>query len=189
MHTRTEDLLSEDTKHDDGDAALAARLRALPELALPGDAWPRIEAAAATARRRRARYRQGLGLAAGLAGAALALGVWLRASAPNELAEAVAARPAPELETPIAYDSLLAESARLERLLLELPRHGRVMNAATAGTIVGLEDRVALIDERLMLAAASGAEPARRQVLWRERVDVMNALVQVRYAQARDIGF
>ena len=189
MHTRTETLLSEGTQQDKGDAALAAGLRALPELAPPERAWSRIAAAAATARRRRTRYRQGLGLAAGLAGGALALGLWLRASEPNDGAEAVAARPAPALETPIAYDSLLAESARLERLLLELPRHGRVMNAATAGTIVGLEDRVALIDERLMLAAASGAEPERRQVLWRERVDVMNALVQVRYAQARDIGF
>jgi hypothetical protein len=89
----------------------------------------------------------------------------------------------------IGYDNLLAESARLERVLYELPQRGRIMNAATASTIVGLEDRVALIDERLALVAAGGVRPEYRDALWRERVDVMNALVQVRFAQARDLGF
>lgn len=182
MHTDTENLL----KDDGTDAELAARLESLPELEPPEGVWPRIEAAAAAAQRRRTGLRVGLGIAAGFVVGALALGLWVRTPAPDP----VDATPrATNAVMPIAYDQLLAESARLERLLRELPRRGQVMNAATAGTIVGLEDRVALIDERLTLAAASGVRPEYRQALWQERVDVMNALVQVRYAQAQALGY
>lgn len=185
MHSSTQDVLNRDGE----DSELARRLKALPELVPPSQAWSRIEAAAAVARRRRSRFRQGFGVAAGFAVAALMLGLWLRAPELDPGVDAAPVRAATGLPQPIAYDTLLAESARLERLLYELPRRARVMNAATAGTIVGLEDRVALIDERLSLAAAGGVGPAYRDALWRERVDVMNALVQVRYAQAQDLGF
>jgi hypothetical protein len=175
---------------DAEDSELARRLAALPELAPPPEAWSRIEAAAAAAQRRRRRLRQSIGVAASFVAAALALGLWLRAAPELEPgADAPQARAASGIANPITYDTLLAESARLERLLYELPRRGRVMNAATAGTIVGLEDRVALIDERLGLAAVGGAGTEYRDALWRERVDVMHALVQVRYAQAQDLGF
>lgn len=185
MHSSTEDVL----KRDAADAELARRLEALPELAPPGDVWARIEAAAAAARRRRTRFRKGTGFAASFVVAALVLGLWLRAPGPAPEVDAPLARSESDVMMTIGYDNLLAESARLERVLYELPQRGRIMNAATASTIVGLEDRVALIDERLALVAAGGVRPEYRDALWRERVDVMNALVQVRFAQARDLGF
>jgi len=87
------------------------------------------------------------------------------------------------------YAALVEESARLERILTVLPERARVMNVGTMGTIVGLEDQVALIDHQLTLGAATGLGGESRQALWRERVDVMNALVQVRYAQAQRVGY
>ena len=77
------------------------------------------------------------------------------------------------------------ESARLERLLAELPAPPRVMVGSTAGTIAGLEDRIALVDAQLSYAAARDLEPSYREALWGERVELMNALVYVRFAQTQ----
>lgn len=161
-----------------------ARLQALPALQPGSDLWPDVRAAAETVREpRRLRVRSVvLGLAAGLA--LLALGLRLSSIGQSER------EPQATLGTPAAAltPELREESARLERLLSALPRQPRVMTAATAGTIAGLEDHVASIDQRLSLAAAGRMELAYREALWRERVDVMTALVQVRYAQAQDLG-
>ena len=93
--------------------------------------------------------------------------------------------------TPTAddYGRLVAESERLERALTELPAQRRIMRADTARTIAGLEDQIAAIDAELTFAAANGLEPEQRTPLWRERVEIMNALVQVRYAQSKAFVF
>jgi hypothetical protein len=84
-----------------------------------------------------------------------------------------------------SYAALVAESARLEQLLAELPASRPLMAGSTASTIVGLEDRIALVDEQLSYAAAEEIAPPYRQALWGERVELMNALVYVRFAQAQ----
>ena len=87
------------------------------------------------------------------------------------------------------YTSLTSESARLERLLNEIPYRPRLVNAGTATTISGLEDRIGQVDEVLMYAGVYGLQPEQTVALWQERVDLMNALVEVRYAQAQRFGF
>ena len=54
-----------------------------------------------------------------------------------------------------------------------------------AGTIVGLEDRIAYVYAQLSYAAARDLAPPYRKALWGERVELMNALVQVRFAQTQ----
>jgi hypothetical protein len=88
-----------------------------------------------------------------------------------------------------AYDPLVTESARLERVLAGLRSRPEIMTVGTAGTIASLEDTLAALDEQLTFAAAGGLDPGERETLWRERVNVMNALVQVRYAQAQSTAF
>ncbi|HEX6994300.1 MAG TPA: hypothetical protein VF339_09160 [Gammaproteobacteria bacterium] len=83
------------------------------------------------------------------------------------------------------YARLVAESARLELMLSELDGSPRLMNAGTARTIADLEDYIGLVDEQLSYAEARGVDLRYREALWRERVDVMNALLYVRYAQAQ----
>jgi hypothetical protein len=193
MHTPTEDLLSR------RDERTREALRALPELSPPSQAWSDIRVAARTAALTRSarRRRRAIGLAAAFVSAAVVLSwQWSARRGPDtEPVQAVVSGAAPPAvaaaqSAPVPdYGELLAESARLERLLLALPRGGQVMKASTAGTIVGLEDQVAYIDERLTFAAASGSQREYRQALWRERVDVMNALVQVRYAQVNSAGY
>jgi hypothetical protein len=98
---------------------------------------------------------------------------------------AVAGRHLPESarSEALSYAPLAAESARLERLLSELPPPRRLMMGSTASTIVGLEDRIAIVDAQLSYAAARDLASPYREALWGERVELMNALVHVRFAQ------
>jgi hypothetical protein len=87
------------------------------------------------------------------------------------------------------YFELAEQSAHLDALLAVLPPQRRVMRADTASTIVDLEDRIALIDAELYRSAVQAAPADYRVALLRDRVEVMNALVNVRYAQSRAFVF
>ena len=95
----------------------------------------------------------------------------------------------PELGGAAAYTSLTSESARLERMLNEIPYRPRLVNAGTATMISGLEDRIGQVDQVLMYTSVNGLQPEQTVALWQERVDLMNALLQVRYAEAQRFGF
>lgn len=213
MHRRIEDLLKVrdgepiDARRksrlsgDAGAAAELARLRrlreelqALPRVAPPARARARVLAAMAGASGRRAWVS---GRAAAVAAVAIviaataAAGYLARSSDSGSEPPSAVTAPPEAAQTPAGGDKYLAlirESARLERLLAELPQR-HVMNAATAGTIAGLENQIALVDRQLTLATFMDLEPEYEEALWRERVDVMNALVQVRYAQSRAFSY
>lgn len=85
---------------------------------------------------------------------------------------------------PPSYVALVAESERLERLLARIPNQRPMMTVRTASTIVGLEDRIADVDTQILFASASDMDMPVREALWSERVELMNALVHVRFAQA-----
>ena len=106
----------------------------------------------------------------------------------------VAENPVSTADTPglggaAAYTSLTSESARLERMLNEIPYRPRLVNAGTATMISGLEDRIGQVDQVLMYTSVNGLQPEQTVALWQERVDLMNALLQVRYAEAQRFGF
>jgi hypothetical protein len=178
---------------------LRQSLAALPTLAPPADAWQRVLASGARAEAHGGRWRlraAGAAIAATAAAAAIAYVAWQAPSSatkalPSTTVAADAKQdPLAAPARPAAYVSLVEESAQLERLLAEMPDQRPVMTARTAGTIAGLEDRIALIDEQLTyFAARGGLEPPQRQALWGERVELMNALVHVRFAQAQPTGF
>jgi len=211
MRLRTEDLLSlrdgepvdaavkallnDDPAAAKAVAALARRRRALtelPELEPPAQLRERVlaEMGAAAGERRSLRLR-GFALAAS-AGAFAAAAIWLAVEltlpAADDAPARSAAAPAPP---PVAEDyvALVRESARLEGLLVALPAQRDVMTASTAGTIASLEDQIALIDSQLTQASAVGVDDGYRSTLWRERVNVMSALLQVRYAQSQLFAF
>jgi hypothetical protein len=58
------------------------------------------------------------------------------------------------------------------------------MRGSTAFTVAELEDRIALLDDRLSRVTLEPNAPERAERLWQERVEVMHSLVQVRYADA-----
>jgi len=183
-------------------------LRELPAVETPVGLWERIEAAERETRYRSAAWLQraaGAGIAAAVAAATI---VYLAAPAtsdrdavPVELSTTPAhtvdrpssADPNPAAlgarVVPASYTALVAESARLERLLGEISYQRPLMSGATASTIAGLEDRIGVIDEQLTYSTARGLPQPERAALWGERVELMNALVHVRFAQAQPAGF
>ena len=134
----------------------------------------------AARRQRESRASRVLPVAAAAAVALVAAGLgWWLQETQRELASAAT----PDAPVMLASAAVRAENARLEELLATLPER-QVMRGRTAFTVAELEDRLALLDDRLSRVTLEPNAPERAERLWRQRVDVMNSLVQVRYADA-----
>jgi hypothetical protein len=198
----------------DGMRQVRDALRELPELSPADDMWQRIVAVERETRPRSS-YRRLAAAGAGIAAAVAALAIFIVSSPsrptggvaphaiPGDRITTTAPADSPSTvvggETPFdpdsplfygrvvpaSYPELLQESARLDRALRSVPYQRPMMSAETATTIAGLEDRIALIDEQITYSNARGVPQPQRVALWGERVDLMNALVHVRYAQAQ----
>ena len=157
-------------------AQRSARLRALPSLRPARDNWPRVRARLA-AEQRRVFFRRGL--LVGLAAAAtLMFAVWLRPATPSA---------APSTEVARVMD----RSQQLEQFLQAYDADSRVTDGQTARVAVDLEDRIAAVDQQL--EAAQLLEERQRDAamlqLWRQRVGLLDALVDVHLTQASAVGF
>jgi hypothetical protein len=85
-----------------------------------------------------------------------------------------------------AIQSLVSRSQRLEAVLNTLPPRPTVERAATSAAIDELQTRIQLLDQQL--SAAANDDGHRTQRLWSARVQLMNSLVYVRYAEAARNG-
>lgn len=157
-------------------AQRSARLRALPSLRPARDGWLQVRARVVAERRRRTVRR---GVTLGLAAAAT-------------VAMAVLLRPAPAglAESP-AVAEVMQRSQELEQFLQAYDPGSRVTDGTTARLAVDLEDRIAVLDQRL--EAAQLLEQRQRDdvmlQLWRQRVGLLDALVDVHLTQASAVGF
>ena len=150
-----------------------ARVRALPTLNPPRDRWPVVRQALMAQQRksRMVKVRWGsLALAASLAGVITVQSVRTRQD------EQVKSQ---DLE------SLVHRSQQLEETLREYDPQSRVMSMATAGAVADLEDRIAALDAELDEASM----PRDNLVnMWRQRVNLMEGLVNVHVARATYSG-
>ena len=78
---------------------------------------------------------------------------------------------------------LVAQSRRLEELLQQLPERPRIERVSTAAMIDTIEERIQWLDFQLSDAPDSGLNERQTQRLWSERVELMDSLVKVRYAE------
>jgi hypothetical protein len=78
---------------------------------------------------------------------------------------------------------LVAQSQQLEDLLQRLPERPRIERVSTAAMIDTIEDRIQWLDFQLSDAPDSGLNEEQTRRLWRERVELMDSLVKVRYAE------
>jgi len=172
---------------------LRAAMRTAPAPSGP-DRWSEIALALDGSARALPWPRPGWRLAGSLAaGFAVAVGLALfNGSTPrvSDAARTPAAdardRPAP---APRAVAALMEESKRLESLLATMPAEPRVVRAGTVLTADNLEDRIAWVDLALDARDANGVDATAAVPLWRQRVDLLNSLVAVRYAQARTASY
>jgi hypothetical protein len=188
-------------------ARLRARtdaLRRLPPVGSAPDRWDAIQHAlhAPVVRVEHTPRHPGWLLpAASAAAVVLAVVVTLQSGGPQEdagidreVADVVVEQPLPDVDTaPVANAQnaarLIQESQRLEQLLASYPQAPRVTRASTELTVADLEDRIQWVDYRLNQRVDSGLDEFQAQRLWRERVELLNSLVAVRYAQARTSAF
>lgn len=156
-----------------------ARLKALPSLRPPRDAWPAIQARVqADRRRRRVRWTGvgGLALAASVALLLLVNGVVNSSGTPSPALQAI--------------DAARAESQRLEGTIRALNPEARVLDGRTARVAADLEDRIAALDHQLETAQLMNRAQRNDQLLrlWRERVGLLDALVDVHVTRASNVG-
>ncbi|MEX1994970.1 MAG: hypothetical protein WD929_09920 [Steroidobacteraceae bacterium] len=156
----------------------STRLSALADFEPPAAGFAGV-LAARRARESHHSLRWPAALAAAVLMTAAGLGWWLQSAQREQVLAPFAA----DRGGLLVSDGIRAENARLEWLLATLPeRHA--MRGSTAFTVAEIEDRLALLDDRLSQVALEPNAPERAEGLWRERVDLMNSLVQVRYADA-----
>jgi hypothetical protein len=86
-----------------------------------------------------------------------------------------------------ATAELVAQSQELEEVLHQLPKRPYVQRAATAEAIDDLETSIQLVDAQLASADVD-IRSVRSEQLWRQRVELMSSLVNVRYAQASAVS-
>jgi hypothetical protein len=156
--------------------AVRSALAVLPEERPSRDLWPAVAARAAGERERR-RWKRAGWIAAGLA-ATFTIAIGVR-GALETYAEAKLAR---------QTESLVAESQRLEQALRSSERQGKVMSGRTAGTVVQIEDRIAVIDAQLARAGGDRYPSRERIGLWQERVRLLDALVSVERSGTTYLG-
>lgn len=149
-----------------------ARLKALPALRPPRDRWHAIRDAvvAERSRKRRRWMRGGLAVAAAVAGLMIVR---------------------PMLQQPVRADELAQakqQSAQLETTLRDYDSDSRVMSGREADLTAQLEDQIAVLDGQLSQLGDSARADARLVNLWRQRVDLMQQLMQVHVTRAKYVG-
>ncbi len=154
-----------------------ARLKALPTLRPARDHWPVLQRQLAAERRqRRLRWGGVVGLAAAAAITAVVVSPRLK-------------RPVPALQQ-VIYQAM-TRSQQLEQLIQSYNPDQRVTDGVTARVAGDLEDRIARVDRDLevaqLLQAAEREQALAR--LWRQRVGLLDALMDVHLTRASEVGF
>ena len=155
-----------------------ARLKALPTLRPARDRWPETAARfRAARRRRRARVAGVTGLAAAACVAAVVVIGDISPPTPE---------PAPD-----QLSQVMERSQVLEMALSEYNPEARVLDGRTARIAQELEERIARVDRELQATELLRQQQAHDQnllKLWRERVGLLDALVDVHVTRASNAG-
>jgi hypothetical protein len=159
-------------------AQVRERLNALPAIDPPRDFWRDIESRAA---RDRERPRWRVAAAAAIAVVAVASYLGVRDGRDSQLIAATEPAPYPSNE----IERLIEQSRELEALLTHLPEP-QVERVSTAAAIDSLEQRIQWLDWQLG-TADDELDPQQTQRLWSQRVDLMDSLVKVRFAQSTTV--
>jgi hypothetical protein len=157
-----------------------ARLRALPALRPGRDRWPAVQTQLAVDRRawRLARARR-----IGIAG--------LAAAASVTLALSLGGVKAPDAAVAAAeITQAMARSRALEEAIDFYNPDARVTDGRTARVAQEIEDQIAALDKELELldVAPDRGHESRQLELWRERVGLLDALVDVHVTRASNVG-
>jgi hypothetical protein len=159
-------------------------LRQLPQFSPPPLVWSAVREELGRLPLRRQNWSWLTVYAAAVCGAVIALVfLWsIHLGRGAAAIDAVAARGGEDRQD--ALGTLVTRSQELEAILQGLPARPTVQHVATSAAIVELQSRIQVLDWQL--AAVPKDEPDRAQVnlLWSARVQLLDSLVHVRYAEA-----
>ncbi|MBT5220303.1 MAG: hypothetical protein HOI35_16575 [Woeseia sp.] len=173
---------------------LQTKFRALSDTPPSREVWQRIDAQARAEGLFQGRYFEtvkwlsGTGIAAAVVLAVLNFPTDSPLSPPIEGSFPDTPDVVVDNSVPSNLNVLQAQSQQIERDLRALPGQPRLVRASTAATIVELEDRIAIIDYRLNHPAVRLSR-METEIYWRERVSLMNSLLNLRRAQAQRMAF
>lgn len=167
---------------------LRRRMQELPSFEPPS--WHPAQISLRTVAHRGPRYAV-VGIAAGIAALSIVTGWLISSSSTPDDARALRS----EIREPAASLSethlteLMDQSRQLEEMLRVLPARPVVERVTTAATIDTLEQRIQWLDLHLSYASEAGLSERQAAGMWRERVDLMDSLVKVRYAESGYTSF
>ncbi len=154
-----------------------AAMKALPVLDAPRDRWDTISKQVVA--ERRAQNKSFFGWAGLAAAAVMALLVGVQTGM-------VSHQPEPDDRVV----TLMEQSQSLENILREIKPHQKVLNGRVASTVVRIEDEIRLVDDRLSSMRRQRAPSVEDlEILWGERVRLMDQLVIVRSNRATYVRF
>jgi hypothetical protein len=159
-----------------------ARLRALPTLAPARNRFAEVRARATADRRRRRVVSFSLGAVA--LAATVTLAVVLMPNAPE-------GPTATQLAEQQELEAIISHSQQLEGAIEAYNPDQRVTDGRTATVAANLEDRLARVDQQIQLVDIMDQRMRQQGALrlWRERVGLLNALVDVHLTRATAVGF
>jgi len=177
--------------HAGVDDRLSKRLAALPLIDGGVAGWQavrdRLRRRERAAVRRLQVSRMSLAAAVTVLAALAAFEVAQRSSEPGDVAS-IAAPPRARVPAADQLQQLRAKSMALEAVLAAMPARPTVVRADSAWPIDTLEAQVQWLDHQLSVGEGANATAEDEAQLWRERVEVMSSLVQLRYAEAQRIA-
>jgi hypothetical protein len=169
-------------------STLRKRMQELPSFDAP--TWDRVHERMRTGSGRAAR-RVVIAVAAGVAVLSIATALLLVSGGAQQSAETAGVEIVePASPRPVTgVEELVTQSRRLEEMLRVLPARPVVERVSTAATIDTLEQRIQWLDLHLSYAPDAGLSERQAERLWRERVELMDSLVKVRYAESGYMSF
>jgi hypothetical protein len=158
-------------------------LRQLPQFSVPPLAWPAIREELGRLPHARQNWSWLTVYAAAVFSAVIALAfLWSIHLGGHMAADTVVA--GSNVEPKDALGTLVTRSQELEEILQNLPQRPTVQHVATSAAIDELQTRIQVLDLQLAAAPKDVSERAQVDRLWSTRVQLLNSLVHVRYAEA-----
>ena len=165
-----------------------SRLQTLPSFDPPAIAFDGIASRGAQSRHR----RPALAWAAAVSAAVIAIAAFIVVRDATHPPQTVAL-PKTTTVVPQASDPemqrLIAQSRELDELLHYLPDRPQVQRASLGATVDSIEERIQMLDLQLAYGSDAGLDDQQARRLWSERVELMDSLVKVRYAESAPMVF
>jgi hypothetical protein len=167
-------------------AQMRGRMQSLAAFEPPNEAWPAIQARAAVAPQPQRAWRLVAALFAIVVGSIAFVGL----QNPDIDSESFAhTQTSPSMASKSDVEQLMAQSRKLEELLAYLPERPQLERVSTAATVDSIEQRIQWLDWQLAYESDAGLSARQAERLWSERVELMDSLVKVRYAEFAPIVF